>query len=66
MTDKQKRAILTINEVKEKGYIDEEAYIELLELIMQTPQYVPYPIEMPNHLAYPLVTYQSTCKADIK
>ena len=69
MTDKQKHAVLIINDVKQNGYIDEEAYMELLELIMQTPQYVHYPIETPIPTFYgvnPWWQYQTICKSECK
>lgn len=66
MTDKQKQAIWVLNEALQNKHLDEEEYMILLEFVVQPNQYVPYPIEMLNPLAYPWVTYQSTCKADIK
>lgn len=66
MTDIQKKAVWVINQALRNKDLDDDEYLTLLEAILQPKQYVPYPIEMPNPLAYPWVTYQSTCKADIK
>ena len=63
MTDKQKQAILVLNEALQNKHLDEEEYMILLEFVVQPKQYVPYPIEMSNPLAHPWVTY---CKAEIK
>lgn len=73
MTDKQKQAIVAINDAKQNEALNDEQYYLLLEFIMgnqPTTQYIPWPIEIPNPIypstVFPLVTYQTTCKQEIK
>ena len=60
MTDKQKQAISAINDAKQNEALDDEQYYLLLEFIMgnqPTTQYIPWPIEIPNPIPTPWITY---------
>lgn len=74
LTDRQKEAINLIRELRDPMDVlkDEEFYL-LLEFIMgnqQSIQYIPWTVETPNpiypSIVSPLVTYQTTCKQEIK
>lgn len=74
LTDRQKEAINLIRELRGPMDVlkDEEFYL-LLEFIMgnqQSTQYIPWPVETPYPIypstVFPIVTYQTTCKQEIK
>lgn len=66
MTDKQKQAIAAINDAKQNKTLDDEQYYLLLEFIMSnqpSTQYIPWPIEIPNPISIPWITYSGDSSA---
>lgn len=77
MTEKQKQAVLLINDLRQKQSITNDEYMSLLEFIVneqQQTQYVPYPTPIepiaPSFPRYPWegpwVTYQTSSTSSIK
>lgn len=60
MTDKQKQAISAVNDAKQNGALDDKQYYLLLGFIMGNQpitQYIPWPIEIPDPISAPRITY---------